>query len=43
MEGTFIWEPLSTWETIFDSDGKSNSYLNLYDEISNDYNKNSKN
>jgi beta-galactosidase len=37
MEGTFIWEPLSTWEAIFDRDGKSNSYLNLYDEIKSDF------
>ena len=31
--GSFIWEPLSTWEAIFDRDGKSNAYLLMYDEI----------
>jgi beta-galactosidase len=40
MEGTFIWEPLSTWEAIFNRDGKSNSYISLYDEISKEYLKN---
>lgn len=34
-KGTCIWEPLSTWEQFFDNDGKSNSLLLLYDEISN--------
>ena len=33
-KGTCIWEPLSTWEAIFDSDGKSNSHLAEYDELS---------
>lgn len=33
-KGTCIWEPLSTWESIFDRDGKSNNYIKLYDEIS---------
>jgi len=32
--GTFIWEPLSTWESVFDKDGKSNDMINIYDEIS---------
>ncbi|MFM2358937.1 MAG: hypothetical protein RLY16_930, partial [Bacteroidota bacterium] len=36
-KGSFIWEPLSTWERIFDQNGKSNFYLNLYDEISKHY------
>ncbi len=40
MDGTFIWEPLSTWESIFDRDGKSNAYLNEYDEIKNEFLKN---
>lgn len=40
MEGTFIWEPLSTWESVFDRDGKSNKYLTEYDEIKNEYLKN---
>ncbi|MCW3092318.1 MAG: Beta-galactosidase Arabinogalactan endo,4-beta-galactosidase [Ferruginibacter sp.] len=33
-KGTCIWEPLNTWESIFDRDGKSNNYLAVYDEIS---------
>jgi beta-galactosidase len=36
-KGTCIWEPLSTWESVFDRDGKSNKYLELYDEISRKY------
>ncbi len=35
--GTFIWEPLSTWEQVFDKDGKSNELIKLYDEISKRY------
>ena len=34
MKGTFIWEPLSSWESIFDRDGKSNAYIDMYDDIS---------
>ena len=37
LKGTFIWEPLSTWESVFDKDGKSNAYLNLFDDINNEY------
>ena len=33
MKGTFIWEPLNTWERIFEKDGKSNALINLYPEI----------
>ena len=33
-KGTCIWEPLSTWEAIFNKDGKSNNYLLQYDDIS---------
>ena len=33
MKGTFIWEPLNTWEAIFDKEGKSNSFMSEYDEI----------
>ena len=29
-KGTCIWEPLNTWESIFDRDGKSNSLLSKY-------------
>lgn len=35
--GTFIWEPLSTWESIFDKSGKSNELINIYDELSRKY------
>ncbi|NCD68688.1 glycosyl hydrolase 53 family protein [Mucilaginibacter agri] len=35
--GTFIWEPLNTWEQIFDKDGKSNALINLYDGIAQKY------
>ena len=37
LKGTFIWEPLSTWESIFDTDGKSNKFIAEYDEISRQY------
>ncbi|MDQ6761988.1 MAG: glycosyl hydrolase 53 family protein, partial [Bacteroidota bacterium] len=37
MKGTFIWEPLSTWESVFDKDGKSNHFISEYDEISEQY------
>ena len=40
MKGTFIWEPLSTWESVFDKSGKSNEYLQVYDEIKNEFMKN---
>jgi beta-galactosidase len=36
-KGTCIWEPLSTWESFFDKDGKANKYLYMYDEISKEY------
>ncbi|MDZ4714119.1 MAG: beta-galactosidase GalA [Cytophagales bacterium] len=32
-KGTCIWEPLSTWEAIFDKSGKSNEKILVYDEI----------
>jgi beta-galactosidase len=32
-KGTCIWEPLNTWEMVFDRDGKSNEYLKMYDEL----------
>jgi arabinogalactan endo-1,4-beta-galactosidase len=34
MRGTFIWEPLNTWEKIFEKDGKSNALIDIYSEIS---------
>ena len=36
-KGTFIWEPLSTWESIFDREGKSKELINIYDDISKEY------
>ncbi|HEV7330490.1 MAG TPA: beta-galactosidase GalA [Flavisolibacter sp.] len=33
-KGTCIWEPLNTWEKIFESNGQANSLLLVYDEIS---------
>lgn len=36
-KGTCIWEPLSTWEAIFDRTGKSNELLKVYDELSKMY------
>ena len=38
-KGTCIWEPLSTWEMIFDRDGKSNHWMAEYDEISKEFKK----
>lgn len=32
--GTCIWEPLSTWEKIFDDEGKANEHILVYDAIS---------
>lgn len=34
---TCIWEPLSTWESFFDRQNRSNELLKLYDEISKKY------
>ncbi|MEP6675783.1 MAG: beta-galactosidase GalA [Ferruginibacter sp.] len=36
-KGACIWEPLSTWEMIFDRDGKSNHWMLDYDEISKEF------
>lgn len=38
LKGTFIWEPLNTWEFIFEKDGKANELLKLYPEITKKYN-----
>jgi len=35
--GSFIWEQLSSWESIFDRDGKANGYMNLYPGIAKKY------
>ncbi|HEY1114594.1 MAG TPA: beta-galactosidase GalA [Chitinophagaceae bacterium] len=32
-KGTCIWEPLNTWEKIFDEKGQSNELILIYDEI----------
>ena len=32
-KGTCIWEPLNTWEKIFDDSGRANQLINLYDEF----------
>jgi arabinogalactan endo-1,4-beta-galactosidase len=36
-KGSFIWEPLNTWEAVFDKEGRANELLPLYDEISQKY------
>lgn len=36
--GTFIWEPLNTWEAFFDKSGKANTLLSIYPEIAKKYN-----
>ena len=35
--GTFIWEPLNTWEAIFDRSGKSNELIDMYPGIAEKY------
>jgi beta-galactosidase len=32
LDGSFIWEPLNTWEKVFDDSGNSNGLLKIYDE-----------
>ncbi len=36
-KGAFIWEPLNTWEAIFDRQGKANDLLKQYDAFSKQY------
>ena len=36
-KGTCIWEPLNTWEKIFDENGRSNELIELYDRFKSDY------
>jgi beta-galactosidase len=36
-KGTCIWEPLSTWEQIFDKNGQSNELIAIFDAISKKY------
>jgi beta-galactosidase len=33
-KGTAIWEPLNTWEQVFDKNGNANELIRAYDEIS---------
>jgi arabinogalactan endo-1,4-beta-galactosidase len=36
--GSFIWEPISSWEGIFDRQGNANDYMNVvYPEIAGKY------
>ena len=35
--GSFIWEPLNTWEQFFEKDGKSNKLLDVYPDIAAKY------
>jgi arabinogalactan endo-1,4-beta-galactosidase len=35
--GTFIWEPLNTWEAVFDKQGQANNLLPVYDELGRAY------
>jgi len=37
-KGTFIWEPLNTWEFFVDKEGKTNDLINLYPAIAKKYN-----
>ena len=32
-KGSCIWEPLSTWESIIDRDGKTNNFMKIYDQM----------
>jgi beta-galactosidase len=32
-KGTMIWEPLNTWEKIFDEKGNANDLIQVYDEL----------
>jgi beta-galactosidase len=36
-KGSFIWEPLSTWEKVFDKEGKSNELINIYNDLAKKY------
>jgi beta-galactosidase len=35
--GTCIWEPLNTWESVFNKNGDSNELIRIYDEIRQNY------
>lgn len=36
-KGACIWEPLNTWESVFDREGNANELLRLYDGLSKKY------
>lgn len=36
-KGSFIWEPLNTWEAIFDKNGNANEWLSVYDDLAKQY------
>ncbi|MFL5807959.1 MAG: beta-galactosidase GalA [Flavisolibacter sp.] len=36
-KGTAIWEPLNTWEKIFNEEGKSNDFIMIYDEMKKEF------
>lgn len=36
-KGTCIWEPLNTWEKVFDNNGKANELIKVYDELKKKY------
>lgn len=36
-KGTCIWEPLNTWERIFEKTGKANEWILIYDDMSKKY------
>ncbi|MBU0696420.1 MAG: glycosyl hydrolase 53 family protein [Bacteroidetes bacterium] len=36
-KGTFIWEPLNTWEQVFDKNGKANDLIKIYDALAKEY------
>ncbi|MBS1622147.1 MAG: glycosyl hydrolase 53 family protein [Bacteroidetes bacterium] len=36
-KGTCIWEPINTWESIFDNNGKTNDYIKIYDDLQKNY------
>ncbi|MES1198254.1 MAG: beta-galactosidase GalA [Chitinophagaceae bacterium] len=36
-KGTCIWEPISSWESIFDREGKANDFMKMYDEFNKKY------
>ncbi len=37
IKGSFIWEPLNTWEALFDKQGKATAFLALYPEFAKNY------